>query len=58
MNQNVTFIGYDDWKRKLFKTEDGTILVDVDGVLHTINDPDGWAEPCCPTEIKTPKDMP
>ena len=48
----LTFVGVDDWSRKLYKTETGLILVDVDGVLHTMT-PD-WGEPCDPTNLRTP----
>ena len=50
----VTFIGLDDWCRSLFKTKSGIRVVDVDGELHSISDPDGWAEPWYPLGYKTP----
>lgn len=34
----VKYIGEDDWHRRLYKSEKGTILVDVDGQLHYITD--------------------
>jgi hypothetical protein len=52
----VTFIGYDDWNRALFKgNKSGVVVVDVDGELHSISDPDNWAEPCTPLGYTTPK---
>ena len=50
---NLTYIGLDDWSRRLFKTENDAILVDVEGELYTTT-PD-WGEPCSPTGIKTPE---
>lgn len=51
---SLKFVGVDDWSRKLYKTENGTILVDVDGELYT-RTPD-WEEPCDPTGIPTPRE--
>lgn len=53
----LTFVGYDDWSRALYKIqrpdlESEHILVDVDGVLHT-RTPD-WGEPAFPTKYDTP----
>ena len=60
-NRVLTFIGYDDWDRSVFEIELSSglriALVDVDGILHTINDPYGWAEPCTPTGIITPEGL-
>lgn len=50
----LKYIGDDDWSRKLYKKEDGTVLVDVDGMLYT-RTPD-YDEPCSNTRIPTPKD--
>ena len=50
----ISYFGDDDWSRRLYKTENGTILVDVDGELYT-RTPD-WGEPCSPTGIKTPEE--
>lgn len=52
---DLKFIRVDDWGRKIFKTDQGTLLVDVDGVLHTMT-PD-WGEPCTPTGIPTPSTL-
>ena len=46
------YLGEDGWSRKMFKTNTGVILVDVDGELYTITE--DWGEPCYPTGIKTP----
>lgn len=48
----LKFVYVDDWSRKVFKTEKGTYLVDVDGELYTMT-PD-WGEPNSPTGISTP----
>lgn len=50
---NLTYIGLDDWSRRLFKTKNDAVLVDVEGELYTVT-PD-WGEPCSPTGIKTPE---
>ena len=51
----VTFVGYDDWNRKLFKTKSGILVVDVDDELYSICDPEGWAEPWYPLGYATPE---
>jgi len=50
-----TFVGVDDWLRKLFEDENGVEFVDVDGQLHTINRYEDWAEPCAPIGVPTPE---
>lgn len=51
----VTFVGHDDWSRALFETKSGILVVDVDGELHSICDPEGWAEPWYPLGYATPE---
>lgn len=46
-----TFLYTDYWSRKVYRSENGTKLVDVDGVLHTMSD---CGEPDCPTKHKAP----
>jgi hypothetical protein len=48
------YLGEDDWSRKIFKTNTGVTLVDVEGELYTITE--DWGEPCHPTGIETPKE--
>ena len=48
----LTFIYKDEWSRSVYKKPNGTMLVDVDGELHTMTD---CGEPCCPTGRKTPE---
>jgi hypothetical protein len=50
----VTFSHIDDWSRPVFETKSGIPVVSVDGELYSINDPDGWAEPCSPLGYETP----
>jgi len=52
ISTEVKYVGEDDWGRKLYRTEHGNTLVDVDGMLYT-RTPD-YDEPCSPTGIKTP----
>jgi len=56
------YLGEDDWSRKLFKTNTGVTLVDVDGELYTIaryaEFGEGWGEPDHPTGIETPSTEP
>ena len=49
----LTFVGYDDWSRALFKEECMRTLVDVDGELHTMTP--NWGEPLSSTGIRTPE---
>ena len=48
----LTYIGEDDWSRKLFKTKSGIVLVDVDGELYTRTQ--DWGEPDFPTGFENP----
>lgn len=48
----LTFVGFDDWSRALFKTGDDQLLVDVDGTLYTTTH--DWGEPLHPTTMRTP----
>ena len=50
----LTYIGEDDWSRKLFKTKSGIVLVDVDGELYTRTQ--DWGEPDFPTGFETPEE--
>ena len=51
-NNDLVYVGRDDWSRRLFKTKSGSILVDVDGELHTRTP--SWGEPISPVGIATP----
>ena len=52
----VTFVGYDDWSRALFRTnKSGVNVVDIDGELYAINYWEAWAEPDYPLGYATPE---
>jgi len=43
--KTANYVGEDEWSRKVYRSEDGTMYVDVDGVLHSVT-PEG--EPIAP----------
>jgi len=51
---NLKHMGVDFWCRDLFKTDNGTMLVDVDGYLCTIT---SWGEPIGAIRLKDTGEM-
>lgn len=47
---NLAFVGKDYWGRKVFKSDNGTYLKDVDGVIHDTHPNEFEGEPGFPVK--------